>query len=30
VDVLEHPRYYECRTRVIDFLENHARQFASA
>jgi ABC-type nitrate/sulfonate/bicarbonate transport system ATPase subunit len=30
VDVLEHPRYYECRQRVIDFLENHARQFAHA
>jgi nitrate/nitrite transport system ATP-binding protein len=24
VDVLEHPEYYDCRTRVIDFLENHA------
>jgi nitrate/nitrite transport system ATP-binding protein len=30
VDVLEHPEYYECRSRVIDFLENHAKQFASA
>jgi ABC-type nitrate/sulfonate/bicarbonate transport system ATPase subunit len=30
VDVLEHPEYYTCRSRVIDFLENHARQFASA
>jgi nitrate/nitrite transport system ATP-binding protein len=29
VDVLEHPEYYECRTTVIDFLENHARQFAN-
>jgi nitrate ABC transporter ATP-binding subunit len=28
--VLEHPEYYECRSRVIDFLENHAHQFASA
>ena len=26
VDVLEHPEYYEYRSRVIDFLENHARQ----
>jgi nitrate ABC transporter ATP-binding subunit len=29
VDVLEHPEYYACRRRVIDFLENHARQFAT-
>jgi len=28
-DVLDHPEYYACRTRVIDFLENHATQFAS-
>jgi nitrate ABC transporter ATP-binding subunit len=28
VDVLEHPEYYAYRSRVIDFLENHARQFA--
>jgi nitrate/nitrite transport system ATP-binding protein len=28
IDVLEHPEYYECRSRVIDFLENHAHQFA--
>jgi nitrate/nitrite transport system ATP-binding protein len=28
-DVLEHPDYYACRARVIDFLENHARQFAN-
>ena len=27
VDVLEHPEYYASRSRVIDFLENHARQF---
>ena len=26
--VLEHPDYYTSRTRVIDFLENHAHQFA--
>jgi nitrate ABC transporter ATP-binding subunit len=25
--VLEHPDYYACRSHVIDFLENHARQF---
>ena len=24
--VLEHPEYYGCHQRVIDFLENHARQ----
>jgi nitrate ABC transporter ATP-binding subunit len=24
--VLEHPEYYACHKRVIDFLENHARQ----
>ena len=24
--VLEHPAYYQCHERVIDFLENHARQ----
>ena len=30
VDVLEHPEYYDYRTKVIDFLENHARQFAHA
>ncbi len=29
VTVLEHPEYYNCRTRVIDFLENHAKQFAT-
>jgi nitrate/nitrite transport system ATP-binding protein len=28
-DVLEHPEYYACRSRVIDFLENHARQFVN-
>jgi nitrate/nitrite transport system ATP-binding protein len=27
-DVLEHPEYYAYRQRVIDFLENHARQSA--
>ena len=27
-EVLEHPKYYACRSRVIDFLENHATQFA--
>jgi len=30
VNVLEHPEYYGCRSRVIDFLENHAKQFVSA
>ena len=29
VGVLEHPDYYACRTRIIDFLENHATQFAA-
>jgi nitrate/nitrite transport system ATP-binding protein len=29
-DVLEHVEYYSCRSRVIDFLENHAKQFANA
>src|SRR5207247_355745 len=29
-DVLEHAEYYECRTKVIDFLEQHASQFATA
>jgi ABC-type nitrate/sulfonate/bicarbonate transport system ATPase subunit len=24
--VLEHPEYYACHQRVLDFLENHARQ----
>jgi len=28
--VLEHPEYYQYRERVIDFLENHAHQFANA
>jgi ABC-type nitrate/sulfonate/bicarbonate transport system ATPase subunit len=27
--VLEHPQYYECHRRVIDFLEHHAGQSAS-
>jgi len=26
-DVLEHAEYYNCRRQVIDFLENHAKQF---
>jgi predicted secreted protein len=25
-DVLEHPEYYRYRQKVIDFLENHAKQ----
>jgi len=29
-DVLEHPEYYEYRNRVLDFLENHAHQFANS
>jgi ABC-type nitrate/sulfonate/bicarbonate transport system ATPase subunit len=29
-EVLAHAAYYACRSRVIDFLENHARQFARA
>jgi ABC-type nitrate/sulfonate/bicarbonate transport system ATPase subunit len=29
-DVLDHPEYYQYRARVIDFLENHAHQFANA
>lgn len=29
VGVLEHQDYYPCRSRVIDFLENHARQFTT-
>jgi nitrate ABC transporter ATP-binding subunit len=28
-EVLEHPEYYRYRQRVLDFLENHARQSAS-
>jgi nitrate ABC transporter ATP-binding subunit len=28
--VLEHPEYYACHKRVIDFLENHARQSRSS
>jgi nitrate ABC transporter ATP-binding subunit len=27
-DVLENPEYYSYRNRIIDFLENHAHQFA--
>ena len=27
-EVLDHPGYYACRTHVIDFLENHAKQFS--
>jgi nitrate/nitrite transport system ATP-binding protein len=30
LSVLEHSEYYNCRTQVIDFLENHATQFAAA
>jgi nitrate/nitrite transport system ATP-binding protein len=30
VAVLEHPQYYEFHGRVMDFLENHARQSAPA
>lgn len=30
VDVLENPAYYSYRNRIIDFLENHAHQFAVA
>jgi nitrate/nitrite transport system ATP-binding protein len=29
-DVLDHPDYYACRTHLIDFLENHGKQFAHA
>jgi len=28
VEVLDHPDYYACRSYLIDFLENHAKQFA--
>ena len=28
--VLEHPRYYEIRSRIIDFLEHHAQQSRSS
>jgi nitrate/nitrite transport system ATP-binding protein len=27
-EVLDHPDYYACRSYLIDFLENHAKQFA--
>lgn len=27
-EVLDHPDYYSCRSHLIDFLENHAKQFA--
>jgi len=27
-DVLDHPDYYACRTYLIDFLENHGKQFS--
>jgi nitrate/nitrite transport system ATP-binding protein len=27
-EVLDHPDYYACRTYLVDFLENHAKQFA--
>jgi len=29
-EVLDHPDYYACRSYLIDFLENHAKQFATA
>jgi nitrate ABC transporter ATP-binding subunit len=29
-DVLDHPDYYACRTYLIDFLENHGKQFAQS
>lgn len=29
-EVLDHPDYYSCRSHIIDFLENHAKQFATA
>jgi ABC-type nitrate/sulfonate/bicarbonate transport system ATPase subunit len=29
IDVLEHAEYYSCRSKVIDFLENHAKQFTN-
>jgi nitrate ABC transporter ATP-binding subunit len=29
VDVLEHSEYYTYRSKIIDFLENHAKQFAT-
>lgn len=28
-EVLDHPNYYSCRSYLIDFLENHAKQFAT-
>jgi hypothetical protein len=28
--VLDHPQYYEIRTRVMDFLEHHAHQSRSS
>ncbi|HEX4998191.1 MAG TPA: ATP-binding cassette domain-containing protein [Terriglobia bacterium] len=30
IDVLEHPEYYATRARILDFLENHAKQLAGA
>jgi len=27
-EVLDHPEYYACRSYLVDFLENHAKQFA--
>jgi nitrate ABC transporter ATP-binding subunit len=27
-EVLEHPEYYSCHSRIIDFLDNHSKQFA--
>ncbi len=29
-EVLEHPEYYGCHSHVIDFLDNHSRQFQHA
>jgi nitrate/nitrite transport system ATP-binding protein len=28
-EVLDHPHYYACRTYLIDFLENHGKQFSN-
>lgn len=27
-EVLDHPDYHACRAHVLDFLENHAKQFS--
>ena len=29
-EVLDHPDYYACRSYLIDFLENHAKQFSQS